>query len=274
MAGGGEPAPGRVLEALELLLGQPAGPGERGGEAGPGPEGALRLETLLSNAAELNERLRREPGWAALRGLRSAVLARAPELAAGAEEGEGEPGWAAACAVLALLLCLKERLLALAALPAAPAAVPGAPPPPAADTLSAAQGRALRRALGAAVGLGVAPYLPPGVGQRPGPPLPPPPPGVTHGARLRAATGALVELCQHPALGGPLLAHHLGLLLAGLCLLGHGPAAHNEVGGLEHRAPLRLSRRFGAASWGGRCRGCPRSTRSAALCQSECETRG
>ncbi|KAM9182767.1 LOW QUALITY PROTEIN: transport and Golgi organization protein 6 homolog [Mergus octosetaceus] len=239
MAGGEEPAPGRVLEALELLLRQPAGPGERGGAAGPGPEGALRLETVLSNAAELNERLRREPGWAALRGLRSAVLARAPELAAGAEEGEGEPGWAAACAVLALLLCLKEWLLALAALPAAPAAVPGAPPPPAADTLSAAQGRALRRALGAAVGLGLAPYLPPGVGQRPGPPLPPPPPGVTRGARLRAATRALVELCGQPALGGPLLAHHLGLLLAGLCLLGHGPAAHNEGLSEAERAQSR-----------------------------------
>lgn len=251
------------MEALELLLRQPAGPGERGGAAGTGPEGALRLETVLSNAAALDERLRGEPGWAALRGLRSAVLARAPALAAGAE-GEGEPGWAAARAVLALLLCLKERLLALAALPAAPAAVPGAPPPPAADTLSAAQGRAVRRALRAAVGLGLAPYLPPGVGQRPGPPLPPPlPPGVTRGARLRAATGALVELCRHPALGGPLLAHHLGILLAGLCLLGHGPAAHNEVGGPEPPAPPRVSRRFGAASRGGRCRGCPESPRSA-----------
>ncbi|XP_047906464.2 LOW QUALITY PROTEIN: transport and Golgi organization protein 6 homolog [Anser cygnoides] len=239
MAGGGEPAPGQVVEALELLLRQPAGPGERGGAAGTGPEGALRLETVLSNAAALDERLRGEPGWAALRGLRSAVLARAPALAAGAE-GEGEPGWAAARAVLALLLCLKERLLALAALPAAPAAVPGAPPPPAADTLSAAQGRAVRRALRAAVGLGLAPYLPPGVGQRPGPPLPPPlPPGVTRGARLRAATGALVELCRHPALGGPLLAHHLGILLAGLCLLGHGPAAHNEGLSEAERAQSR-----------------------------------
>ncbi|XP_052652477.1 transport and Golgi organization protein 6 homolog isoform X2 [Harpia harpyja] len=243
MAGGAEPGPEleRVVEALELLLRrrqQPAGPGERDGEAGPGPEGALRPETLRSNSAALEERLRRAPGWAALRGLRDAVLARAPGLAAGAA-GEAEPGWAAACGLLALLLCLKERLTALAAAPAAPGAGPGAAPPPSADTLSVGQGRAVGRALRAAVGLGLVPYLPPGVGQRPGPPAPPPAPPAGRGARLHAATAALAELTEHPALGGPLLARHLGLLLAGLCLLGHGPATHSEGVSEAERARCR-----------------------------------
>ncbi|XP_075367256.1 transport and Golgi organization protein 6 homolog isoform X2 [Mycteria americana] len=244
MAGGAEPEPEpgpepeRVVEALELLLRPPAGPSERGDAAGPGPEGALRPETLRDNAAALEERLRRAPGWAALRGLRDAVLARAPALAAGAA-GEAEPGWAAACGLLALLLCLKERLAALAAAPAARRAGPGAAPPPGPDTLSVAQGRAVGRALRAAVGLGLAPYLPPGVGQRPGPPAPPPPPPATRGARLHAATAALAELARHPALGGPLLSRHLGLLLAGLCLLGHGPAAHSEGVSESERARCR-----------------------------------
>ncbi|XP_075017773.1 transport and Golgi organization protein 6 homolog isoform X3 [Calonectris borealis] len=242
MAGGAGresgPEPERVVEALELLLRPPAGPGERGDAAGPGPECALRPETLRSNAAALEERLRRAPGWAALRGLRDAVLARAPALAAGAA-GEAEPGWAAACGLLALLLCLKERLAALAAVPAARGAGPGAVPPPSADTLSVAQGRAVGRALRAAVGLGLVPYLPPGVGQRSGPPAPPPSPPATRGARLHAATAALAELTQHPALGGPLLARHLGLLLAGLCLLGHGPATHCEGVSEAERARCR-----------------------------------
>ncbi|XP_064315897.1 transport and Golgi organization protein 6 homolog isoform X2 [Phalacrocorax carbo] len=222
MAGGGEsergPEPEQVVEALELLLRPPAG---------PGPEDALRPETLRSNAAALEERLQRVAGWAALRGLRRAVLARAPALAVGVA-GDAEPGWAAACGLLALLLCLKERLVALAALPAARGAGPGNAPPPSADTLSVGQGRAVGRALRAAVGLGLAPYLPPGVGQRPGPPAPSPLPPATRGARLHAVTTALAELAQHPALGTPLLARHLGLLLAGLCLLGHGPAPHSE----------------------------------------------
>lgn len=242
MAGGAElqPEPGqelqRIVEALELLLQPPAGPGERDGGAVPGPERALRPETLRSNAAELEERLRRAPGWAALRGLRHAVLARAPALAAGAAD-EAEPGWATACGLLALLLCLKERLVALAAA-AAPSAArgagPGAAPPPSADTLSVAQGRAVGRALRAAVGLGLVPYLPPGVGQRPGTPAPPPSTPAARGVRLHAATAALAELAEHPALGGPLLTRHLGLLLAGLCLLGHGPAAHSQVCGSLH----------------------------------------
>ncbi|KAM9228346.1 transport and Golgi organization protein 6 homolog [Leptosomus discolor] len=241
MAGGAEPEPEpgpeleRVVEALELLLRPPAGPGERDGEAGPSPGAALRPETLRSNMAALEERLRWAPGWAALRGLRDAVLARAPELAAGAA-GEAEPGWAAACGLLALLLCLKERLAALAAAPAARGTGLGAAPPPSADTLSVAQGRAVGRALRAAVGLGLVPYLPPGVGQRPGPPVPTP---AGRGARLHAATAALTELTDHPALGGPLLARHLGLLLASLCLLGHGPAAHSEGVSEPERARCR-----------------------------------
>ncbi|XP_042653560.1 transport and Golgi organization protein 6 homolog isoform X1 [Tyto alba] len=232
MAGGAGPGPEpqQVVEALELLLRPPA---ERDGE---GPATALPPETLRSNAAALEERLRRAPGWAALRGLRLAVLARAPALAAGAA-GEAEPGWATACGLLALLLCLKERLTALAN--AAPAARPGAAPPPAADTLSAAQGLAVGRALRAAVGLGLVPYLPPGVGQRPGPPTPARSPPATRGARLHAATTALAELAQHPMLGSPLLARHLGLLLAGLCLLGHGPAALSEGVSEAERAQCR-----------------------------------
>ncbi|XP_061863206.1 transport and Golgi organization protein 6 homolog isoform X2 [Colius striatus] len=239
MAGGAEPQlgpePERVVEALELLLRPPAGARERDGEAGP--ESALRPETLRSNAAALEERLR-EPGWAALSGLRRAVLARAPALAAGAA-AEAEPGWAAACGLLALLLCLKERLSALAAAPAAPAPAPGAAPPPGADTLSVAQGRAVGRALRAAVGLGLVPYLPPGVGQRLGPPAPALASPSTRGARLYAAAAALAELAQHPALATPLLTRHLGLLLASLCLLGHGPAALSEGISEAERARCR-----------------------------------
>uniref|UniRef100_A0A8V5H320 Transport and Golgi organization protein 6 homolog n=1 Tax=Melopsittacus undulatus TaxID=13146 RepID=A0A8V5H320_MELUD len=219
----GEPGPGlaveRVVEALELLLRPPAGPGERGDEAVPGPEGALRLEPLRRNVCALEERLR-EPGWAALRGLHRAVLARTPALAAGVA-AEADPCWAAACALLALLLCLKERLAALAAADA--------------DTLSVAQAQAVGRALRAAVGLGLVPYLPPGVGQVPGPRPPPP---ASCGPRLLAATAALSELAQHPALGAPLLARHLGLLLASLCLLGHGPAACSEVRGSLLPSPV------------------------------------
>lgn len=235
MAGGTEtatgPELGQVVEALELLLRrQPSpGPGERDvGAAGPSPEGSLRAETLRSNAAELEARLRQAPGWGSLRALRRAVLARAPALAGGVAD-EAEPGWAAACGLLALLLCLKERLAALAAAPAAAGAGPGAAPPPSADTLSVGQTRAVGQALRAAVGLGLVPYLPPGVGQRPGPPAPSPAPPAARGARLRAAAAALAELSQHPALAGPLLTRHLGLLLASLCLLGHGPAAHCQV---------------------------------------------
>ncbi|KAM6325136.1 transport and Golgi organization protein 6 homolog [Podargus strigoides] len=244
MAGGAEPGPEleRVVEALELLLRPPAGPGERDGGAAPGLEGALRPETLRSNAAALEERLRRAPGWAALRGLRDAVLSRAPALAAGVA-GEAEPGWAAACGLMALLLCLKERLTALAAAPAARGPEPGAAPPPSADTLSVAQGRAVGRALRAALGLGLLPYLPPGVGQRPGPPVPPPCPPAARGARLHATATTLAELAQHPALGGPLLARHLGLLLAGLCLLGHGPAAHSQGVSEAERARCRQALR-------------------------------
>ncbi|XP_051485561.1 transport and Golgi organization protein 6 homolog isoform X2 [Apus apus] len=227
-----EPGPGleQLVEALELLLLPPAGPAE------PGPEAPLPPETLRSNAAALEERLRRAPGWAGLRGLRLAVLARAPALAAGA--AAAEPGWAAACGLLALLLCLRDRLLALAgAAPAARRAGPEAAPAPAADTLSVAQSRAVGRALRAALGLGLVPYLPPGVGQRPGPPAPAPP--AASGARLYAAATTLAELAQHPALGPLLLTRHLGLLLASLCLLGHGPAARCQGVSEAERARCR-----------------------------------
>ncbi|XP_051661542.1 transport and Golgi organization protein 6 homolog isoform X2 [Manacus candei] len=218
MAGGAdpEPEPGRVVEALELLLRPPS---DRDSAAEAAQEPTLCPETLRKNAAALEERLSRAAGWASLSSLRAAVLSCNPALAAGA--AGAEPGWAAACGVLVLLLCLKERLAALAAAPAA-AAAPGAPPPPAADTLSAGQTRAVQRALRAAVGLGLLPHLPPGLGPCPGPPSPPP---VPRGARLLAATAALAELARLPALGAPLLARHLRLLLAGLCVLGHGPAA-------------------------------------------------
>uniref|UniRef100_U3JJP8 Transport and golgi organization 6 homolog n=1 Tax=Ficedula albicollis TaxID=59894 RepID=U3JJP8_FICAL len=43
--------------------------------------------------------------------------------------------------------------------------------------------------------------------------------------RLFAAVAALVEVARLPALGAPLLARHLRLLLSALCGLGHGPAA-------------------------------------------------
>ncbi|XP_064375930.1 transport and Golgi organization protein 6 homolog isoform X2 [Dromaius novaehollandiae] len=210
----------RVVEALELLLRQPAGAGERGDG---GDDDSWAPETLRGNVAALEERLRREPGWAALRGLRAAVLAGAPGL--GAAEPAAEPRWAAAAAALALLLCLRERL---AQPPAAAAARrPGAAPPPAADTLSAAQARAVRRALRAAVALGLGPWLPPGAGTR------------RHGPRLLAAAAALARLATHPALGAPLLARHLGPLLAALCLLGHGPPEHTQGVSEEERAQCR-----------------------------------
>lgn len=228
MAGDALPAavePGRVVEALELLLG-PISDGDSAAEP------ALCPETLRSNAAALEERLSRAEGWAALRQLRAAVLSRAPALAAGMA-GE-EPGWAAACGLLALLLCLKERLASLAASPAIPAA-PGEPPPPGADTLSVGQERAVRRALRAALGLGLLPHLPPGLG--PGPGLGLGPPG-TRGPRLFAAVAPLAELARFPALGAPLLARHLRLLLPALCGLGHGPAALCQVRAvLERRVP-------------------------------------
>uniref|UniRef100_A0A8C3UWF8 Transport and golgi organization 6 homolog n=1 Tax=Catharus ustulatus TaxID=91951 RepID=A0A8C3UWF8_CATUS len=222
MAGGAQagPEPGRVVEALELLLGPPS---DGDSAAEPGPEPALCPETLRRNAAALEERLSGAAGWAALRELRAAVLSRAPALAAGV--AGTEPGWAAACGLLALLLCLRDRLAALAATSTATSAAPGAPPPPGADTLSVGQERAVRRALRAAVGLGLLPHLPPGLG--PGPGLGPPP--GTRGARLFAAVAALVELARLPALGAPLLARHLRLLLSGLCVLGHGPAALCQV---------------------------------------------
>ncbi|XP_014744999.1 PREDICTED: transport and Golgi organization protein 6 homolog [Sturnus vulgaris] len=222
MAGGAQagPEPARVVEALELLLGPPSN-GDNAAE--PGPETALCPETLRRNAAALEERLSGAAGWAALRELRAAVLSRAPALAAGV--ASTEPGWAAACGLLALLLCLKERLAALAASPSATPAAPGAPPPPGADTLSVGQERAVRRAVRAAVGLGLLPHLPSelGPGPGPGPGLGPPP--STRGIRLFAVVAALVELARLPALGAPLLARHLRLLLFGLCGLGHGPAA-------------------------------------------------
>ncbi|XP_025940620.1 transport and Golgi organization protein 6 homolog [Apteryx rowi] len=43
----------------------------------------------------------------------------------------------------------------------------------------------------------------------------------------------------HPALGAPLLARHLGPLLAALCLLGHGPPAHTQGVSEEERAQCR-----------------------------------
>ncbi|XP_062442544.1 transport and Golgi organization protein 6 homolog [Rhea pennata] len=219
MAAGAPPAHGdmaagveveRVVEALELLLRQPGEAGERGD--GDDDED-WALETLQSNVAALEERLRREPRWAALRGLRAAVLAGAPGLGAAAEPA-ADPRWAAAAAALALLLCLQERL----AQPPAAARRPGAAPPPAADALSAAQARAVRRALRAAVALGL----------RPG-----------AGPRLLAAAAALARLAPQPALGAPLLARHLRPLLAALCLLGHGPAERTQGVSEEERAQCR-----------------------------------
>ncbi|XP_068812011.1 transport and Golgi organization protein 6 homolog isoform X2 [Struthio camelus] len=210
----------QVVEALELLLRQPAGAAERGDDNAE----EWTLETLRSNVAALEERLRREPGWEALRGLRAAVLAAAPGL--GAAEPAAEPRWAAAAAALALLLCLQERL----AQPPAAARRPGAAPPPAADTLSAAQARAVRRALRAAVVLALGP----------GPPaVPPPAAAARRGPRLLAAAAALARLSRHPTLGAPLLARHLGPLLAALCLLGHGPAEPTQGVSEEERAQCR-----------------------------------
>ncbi|XP_069724318.1 transport and Golgi organization protein 6 homolog [Phaenicophaeus curvirostris] len=205
MAGGAELLPELVLEALKLLL-PPPPPGETS------PEPAPRPDALLANAAALEERLGGRPGWAALRWRREAELRRFPALRPDA----ADPPWAAASELLALLLCLKR------------------PPGPAGPSL--AQAAALRRALSAAAGLGLAPLLPPGVGP-PGA-LGPAAPG-PRGPRLRAAAAALAELAALPHTGPPLLARHLGVLLAGLALLGHGPAAHTQGVSEAERAQCR-----------------------------------
>lgn len=124
----------------------------------------------------LEEQLRWLLGWAVLHGLHHAILARAPALVAGSA-GETDLCWAAAYAslvwlwLLLLLLYLKKWLAALAAAPIAHGARTGAAPPPGADTLSLVQYQAVGRALQDAVGLGLMPYLPPGMGQQPA--LPP-----------------------------------------------------------------------------------------------------
>uniref|UniRef100_A0A8U8ARM6 Uncharacterized protein n=1 Tax=Geospiza parvula TaxID=87175 RepID=A0A8U8ARM6_GEOPR len=153
MAAGGGPAPSlpsapapepaRVMEALELLLGPPA---DGDSAAEPGKEPALCPETLRRNAAALEERLCRAAGWAALRQLRAAVLS-----------GLGGGLRAAGAAAVP-----QGSAWPRSPPPPPPPPAPGRPPPPGADTLSVGQERAVRRALRAAVGLGLLPHLPPG----------------------------------------------------------------------------------------------------------------
>ncbi|KAM3829044.1 transport and Golgi organization protein 6 homolog isoform 2-T2 [Vipera latastei] len=207
----------RAADGLRLLLGRSAA-------AGPLP--APSPESLRLGLAALEERLARDPQWAALRRARAEVARQAPGLSPGPD-----PPWAAACQALLLLLCLQRCLARLAATtPAASPGQPGLPPPLRPDALSIAQEVAVQAAAQLAVALGLRPYLLPGVA---------PPPRDKAGLlaaqpeaprRLLAACSALREAAEHPELGRLILARHLGDLLAGLCQLAFGPASKAQAG--------------------------------------------
>ncbi|KAM6430576.1 transport and Golgi organization protein 6 homolog isoform 2-T2 [Liasis olivaceus] len=209
----------QAVEALQLLLGRGAGAGPL-----PAPTAADPPESLRLGLAALEERLARDPQWAALRRTRAEVARQAPGLSAGPDAP-----WAAACQVLLLLLCLKRCLARAAEAGPGPGEAGGAPAlrP---DALSVAQEGAVRAAAQLAVALGLRPYLLPGVA---------PPPRDKAGLaaalpdaprRLRAACAALTETAEHPALGRLILARHLGDLLAALCQLGFCPPRRVRAG--------------------------------------------
>lgn len=191
-----------------------------------GPLPAPSPESLRLGLAALEERLARDPQWAALRRARAEVARQAPGLSPGPD-----PPWAAACQALLLLLCLQRCLARLAATtPAARPGQTGLPPPLRPDALSIAQEGAVQAAAQLAVALGLRPYLLPGVA---------PPPRDKAGLlaaqpeaprRLLAACSALRETAEHPELGRLILARHLGDLLAGLCQLAFGPASKAQAG--------------------------------------------
>ncbi|XP_039186897.1 transport and Golgi organization protein 6 homolog isoform X3 [Crotalus tigris] len=207
----------RAADGLRLLLGRSAAP-----DALPAPS----PESLRLGLAALEERLARDPQWAALRRARAEVARQAPGLSPGPDLP-----WAAACQALLLLLCLQRCLARLAAAtPAASRGHPGLSPPLLPDALSIAQEGAVQAAAQLAVALGLRPYLLPGVA---------PPPRDKAGLlaaqpeaprRLLATCSALREAAEHPELGRLILVRHLGDLLAGLCQLGFCPARKARAG--------------------------------------------
>ncbi|XP_063168843.1 transport and Golgi organization protein 6 homolog [Candoia aspera] len=213
----------QALEGLQLLLGRVAGTGPL-----PVPRPAELPESLCLGLAALEERLARDPQWAALRRARAEVARQAPELSAGPDAP-----WAAACQALLLLLYLKRCLDRVAAsTPAAGAGLGEARGAPALrpDALSVAQEGVVRAAVQLAVALGLRPYLLPGVA-----PLSRGKTGLATALpeaprRLRTTCATLTEAAEHPALGRLILARHLGDLLAGLCQLGFCPARRARVG--------------------------------------------
>ncbi|XP_029139068.1 transport and Golgi organization protein 6 homolog [Protobothrops mucrosquamatus] len=236
----------RAADGLRLLLGRSAAPGESRGRRGrpavslafraapstgvsllsAGPLPAPSPESLRLGLAALEERLARDPQWAALRRARAEVARQAPGLSPGPD-----PPWAGACQALLLLLCLQRCLARLAAAtPVAGRGQPGLPPPLRPDALSIAQEGTVQAAVQLAVALGLRPYLLPGVA---------PPPRDKAGLlaaqpeaprRLLAACSALREAAEHPELGRLILARHLGDLLAGLCQLAFCPARKARAG--------------------------------------------
>ncbi|XP_006027919.1 transport and Golgi organization protein 6 homolog [Alligator sinensis] len=230
----------RVTQALELLLGRPAGV-VADPSALPAAKRAALLETLRCNLAAAEEEFERDAAWSELRRVRADVASRATWLG-----GSADVTWSFASQVLLLLLCLKECMVLLAA-----AYCPAPPSPRTAetapalspDTLSISQQRTVQSALQFVVTLGLCPYLLPGVGVplqhrtefsavvRDAVSLDAAPSATL---RLYASCMVLLEVAQHPSLGSLLLTRHLGDLLAGLCQLGFGPT---EGKGEQARPP-------------------------------------
>ncbi|XP_044283546.1 transport and Golgi organization protein 6 homolog isoform X1 [Varanus komodoensis] len=188
------------------------------------------LESLRFRVALLEQKLTREPQWDELRRLRAEVSEQVPWLLP-CPEG----AWDFTQHALLLLLSLKRSMDLLAAAYSPPPPNPRtaeAAPPLRPDTLSIAQERTVQAALQAVVAVGLCPYLSPGVGL--------PLSRRTEFSALVQAVAAsggpsqaprklfttcigLLEIAQHPALGGLILTQHLGDLLAGLCQLGFCP---------------------------------------------------
>ncbi|XP_036399762.1 transport and Golgi organization protein 6 homolog [Megalops cyprinoides] len=194
-------------------------------------QGAL-LCALQANLELLEERLRVEPGWEELRGLREQV-----RQGAGWYRHTEDITWRFTQECLLLLLSLARHLTRLLEsfrpAPAQPnPRTPEAAPPLPPDVLSVSQQKAVGAALQFAVTLGLCPYLAPGVGV---------PLGrrsafgaVVEGAvrrgeapacdrRLLATTSVLLEISQLSSLATLVFTRHLGDVTAGLCQLGHRP---------------------------------------------------
>uniref|UniRef100_A0A8D2JAF0 Transport and golgi organization 6 homolog n=1 Tax=Varanus komodoensis TaxID=61221 RepID=A0A8D2JAF0_VARKO len=204
------------------------------------------LESLRFRVALLEQKLTREPQWDELRRLRAEVSEQVPWLLP-CPEG----AWDFTQHALLLLLSLKRSMDLLAAAYSPPPPNPRtaeAAPPLRPDTLSIAQERTVQAALQAVVAVGLCPYLSPGVGL--------PLSRRTEFSALVQAVAAsggpsqaprklfttcigLLEIAQHPALGGLILTQHLGDLLAGLCQLGFCPVRKKSEEGLPEEERTR-----------------------------------